>query len=404
MKRFLCAAIVGTLILGCGSKIYSQNVGINSDGSAPNANAMLDVASPATGNGKGMLIPRMTEAQRTTASAALAGGLLDGSGNLRGGACQGLLVYQTNNTQGFYYNTSATSTPTWILLIPGISDSAGNNNTGIGYQALNSNTEGYHNTASGYRALYSNTTGFSNTAYGYSALRDNNNNFNTAIGAEALLETNGTSPYGIGNTALGCQAGDNNITGYYNTFIGYTADASSSNFTNATAIGYGAFVTASNQVMIGNVFTTSLYCQGAYAAETASTANMFVNSDGQIMRSTSSARYKKDIVDIEVDTSKIYQLRPVSFTSKNNGERYFGLIAEEVAATIPELAEFAKASDVIPGRTDDELVPDAVKYPILSVLMLEEMKKLKAENEDLKSENEILKADIREIKLRLGME
>ena len=122
------------------------------------------------------------------------------------------------------------------------------------------------------------------------------------------------------------------------------------------------------------------------------------------MRTSSSARYKKDIVDIEVDTSKIYQLRPVSFTSKNNGERYFGLIAEEVAATIPELAEFAKASDVIPGRTDDELVPDAVKYPILSVLMLEEMKKLKAENEDLKSENEILKADIREIKLRLGME
>ena len=124
MKKCLCAVIVGTLILVCGSKIYSQNVGINSDGSAPNANAMLDVASPATGNGKGMLIPRISQAQRTTASAALAGGLLDGSGNLRGGAAQGLLVYQTDGTQGFYYNTSATSTPIWIFLTSGSSDSA----------------------------------------------------------------------------------------------------------------------------------------------------------------------------------------------------------------------------------------------------------------------------------------
>ncbi len=123
MKKCLCLA-VGALILGCGTKIYSQNVGINSDGSAPNANAMLDVASPATGNGKGMLIPRISQAQRTTASAALAGGLLDGSGNLRGGAAQGLLVYQTDGTQGFYYNTSATSTPIWIFLTSGSSDSA----------------------------------------------------------------------------------------------------------------------------------------------------------------------------------------------------------------------------------------------------------------------------------------
>ena len=130
---------------------------------------------------------------------------------------------------------------------------------------------------------------------------------------------------------------------------------------------------------------------------TSDPANMVVESNGQILRSTSSARYKKDIVDIEVDTSKIYQLRPVSFTSRNNDKRYFGLIAEEVAATIPELAEFAKASDVIPGRTDDELVPDAVKYTVLSVLILEEMKKLKAENDELK-------AELKAIKEKLGME
>ena len=380
MKRCLCLAIVGTLILGCGSKIYSQNVGINADGSAPNANAMLDVASPATGNGKGMLIPRISQAQRTTAQTALAGGLLNDANELRGGAAQGLLVYQTDGTQGYYYNTSATSTPSWILLISGISDSAGNKNTAIGYQSLNSNTAGVNN-----------------TAYGYKALAKNQSNENTAVGFEALLETYDTSPNGVGNTALGYQAGDWNTIGTFNTFIGYGADAFWSDLTNSTAIGNGAEVTASHQIRLGNASITTLYCQGAYAMSTSDSANMVVEANGQILRSTSSARYKKDIVDIEVDTSKIYQLRPVSFTSKNNDKRYFGLIAEEVAATIPELAEFAKASDVIPGRTDDELVPDAVKYPILSVLILEEMKKLKAENDELK-------AELKAIKEKLGME
>jgi len=77
---------------------------------------MLDVQSPSTGAGKGMLIPRVTLTQRTTANASLAGGLLDNSGNLRGGAAQGLIVYQTDGSQGLYFNTSLTAAPTWSYL------------------------------------------------------------------------------------------------------------------------------------------------------------------------------------------------------------------------------------------------------------------------------------------------
>ncbi|MBT3422031.1 MAG: hypothetical protein HN431_04420, partial [Bacteroidetes bacterium] len=61
--------------------------------------------------------PRITYAQRTTASQA--GGLLDGSSNLHGGAAQGLMIYQTDGSgdgEGFYYNTSATSTPNWVYI------------------------------------------------------------------------------------------------------------------------------------------------------------------------------------------------------------------------------------------------------------------------------------------------
>ena len=93
----------------------SASVGssISADGTAPNDNAMLDVQSPATGDGKGILIPRVSLNQRTNSSAALAGGLLDNSGTLRGGAAQGLIVYQTDGTQGLYFNTSQSTTPAW---------------------------------------------------------------------------------------------------------------------------------------------------------------------------------------------------------------------------------------------------------------------------------------------------
>lgn len=90
----------------------AQIVGINLDGSTPNTNAMLDIKSSGA-QGKGLLIPRLTLAQRTVASTN--GGLLNGSGQLHGGAAQGLIVYQTDGTQGFYYNTSTTATPSGLI-------------------------------------------------------------------------------------------------------------------------------------------------------------------------------------------------------------------------------------------------------------------------------------------------
>ena len=89
------------LLLSAVISSSGQSVGINADGSNPNDNAMLEIKSPATGNGKGLLIPRVTEAQRTTASSSLAGGLLNDAGELRGGTAHGLLVYQTDGNQGF---------------------------------------------------------------------------------------------------------------------------------------------------------------------------------------------------------------------------------------------------------------------------------------------------------------
>ncbi len=85
LKTLLAALLITT-------GAFAQNVGINSDGSTPNASAMLDVKS----TNSGILIPRMTATQK---------GDIDSPAT-------GLLVYQTDGTPGFYYYTGSA----WTLL------------------------------------------------------------------------------------------------------------------------------------------------------------------------------------------------------------------------------------------------------------------------------------------------
>ena len=101
---FIAAVLTFSFITLQTLNCFAQNIGINSSGSTPNASALLDVdASP--GNNKGMLIPRVTQAQRIAMNPLPA-------------AAQGLTVYQTDGTEGFYYNISITTTPNWAFLVP----------------------------------------------------------------------------------------------------------------------------------------------------------------------------------------------------------------------------------------------------------------------------------------------
>ncbi|MEZ4930570.1 MAG: hypothetical protein R2788_00325 [Saprospiraceae bacterium] len=73
------------------------NVGINDDGSTPNAGAILDLKS----TDKGLLIPRMTSAQRL----AISGGT----------PSKGMLVYDTNTQSFWYYNNAGWNNMTTML-------------------------------------------------------------------------------------------------------------------------------------------------------------------------------------------------------------------------------------------------------------------------------------------------
>jgi len=89
MKKLYTIAL-STALSFSGLTAWGQGVGINTDNSSPDASAMLDVKS----TNKGVLIPRMTTAQRTAIAAP----------------AQGLLVFD-QTTNGFWYYDGASWQP-----------------------------------------------------------------------------------------------------------------------------------------------------------------------------------------------------------------------------------------------------------------------------------------------------
>jgi len=94
---------------------------------------------------------------------------------------------------------------------------------------------------------------------------------------------------------------------------------------------------------------------------------------GTFYASGSSQAFKKNVTDLAIDSSAIYNLNPVSYNYKKDYEDFgyvlaegkqFGLISEEVAKAVPELAIMK----------DGE--PKNVDYQKLSVLLLAEMQKM----------------------------
>ena len=236
-------------------------VGIGTE--TPESSSMLDISSTS----KGILVPRMTENQKNAISTP----------------AQGLLVFQTNGTVGFYsYDGSS-----WLHLIDGSSKGLyfgpgtgnGNNNlavgtsmgsgigvrnTAIGSRALeNYSGSGFdNNTAVGYYSLQKVTYGQQNTALGAETMFElTSGNWNTAIGAQTIFNSTGN-----GNTALGYRAGETLTTGSNNLLIGMQADVSLNNLSSAIAIGYDATVNASNKIQLGNSNITLVETSGTVSA------------------------------------------------------------------------------------------------------------------------------------------
>lgn len=111
----------------------------------------------------------------------------------------------------------------------------GTTNTALGESSLAYSTEGNANTAVGFYAMRFNTTGGSNVAIGSVALRDSvTGDSNVAVGNLALFSSNGVS----GNTAVGSQTLRDSTTGAENAAVGYNALMLNSTGVRNTALGY----------------------------------------------------------------------------------------------------------------------------------------------------------------------
>jgi len=432
---------------GAFAPIFAQSVSINTDGSTAHSSSILEIKSTS----KGMLVPRMTAAQRNAIAAP----------------ATGLLVYNTDaNVFQFLYGTAWVNlnsekiltdadgdtkiqveegvndniirfdisgdermklienpfgwprlellgdaqeyTNTFIGRFCGENNSTGLYNTGLGHLALNANTEGVHNVAMGNNAMSETTTGsynlgignnalganvsgWDNTAVGGGALGGNiNGGSNVALGGVALFQnTSGANNVGIGtstlwtnttsssNTAIGNRAGYDFQHSNNNSFIGALTQANAAGYSNSTALGFQASITASNQIRVGNASVTSI---GGFQ-------NWTNVSDGRFK-----SNVKADVPGLDF----INRLRPVSYTldrdkirqtlgQETTGEapetRNTGFIAQEVEAAA-KASRFEFSGVDAPKNAKDFY---GLRYAEFTVPLVKAVQELDAENKQLKA-------------------
>lgn len=287
-------------------------------------------------------------------------------------------------------------------------------NTAGGSYSQTSLTTGVGNTSFGIDTLYQNTTGTQNTAFGSFALSNSVSNNNTAIGANSLTnDSTGEYNTGVGsNSLMNMSIGDGNVAvgggalmyfsgGNSNTAIGkyslQNLHTGSGNIAIGQNSGTGISFNESNNIYIGNVGdyadnrtlrigplsgTTTLQksfiggISGTTLAGGGST--VLINSSGQLGTVVSSARFKKDVVDMGDESSKLMSLRPVIFHYKSDPSqtKQYGLIAEEVAKVFPDLVVRSGDGDV-----------ESVQYHELAPILLNELKKQRAELASFKEQH-----------------
>lgn len=264
MKKLLTLALALSSFAALAQK--NDNVGIGTKN--PDPSALLDLSSTT----KGLLLPRMTEAQRDAIKNPVAG----------------LIVYQVDQTIGVYtydgttwqpsgakvgsalgtgawdLNGNPTADNTNFLGVPGgvkLTFKIGSDISGLADATAGNaffgplsgaNNSGTGNTAIGNKAMQFSTGAASgNVALGNNALRNNQGGSNNlAIGTNTLLSNNG----GFGNVAIGNQSMTSNQGGFQNMGIGENTLFSLVSGSGNVAIGAGAMfaTTGSSNVAIGS--------------------------------------------------------------------------------------------------------------------------------------------------------
>lgn len=267
MIKLICFLLLALPVI-----TVAQNVGIGT--TIPDASAILELQSTS----KGLLIPRMTNAQMNAIPSPATGLLVFNTtdNSIYINRSTGWINLNTSISGG-WSTTGNTGTDTAINFI-GTTDlsallfkvngkQAGfledtacphNGNISYGFGALANNQTGIKNVAIGSLSMNLSSSAENNTAVGFAALRRSNGAKNVGIGDSTLF----ANQNGDFNTAVGSKAMYLNITGSLNTAIGTTALYNNTIGARNTAVGTSALAgnrAGNENVAIGYRSLYSLY-------------------------------------------------------------------------------------------------------------------------------------------------
>ena len=386
------------ILIAFGGILFAQSVAINNDGSSADASAILDVKS----TNKGFLPPRIALTGTTDASTISS-------------PVAGLLIYNTSNTNdvtpGYYYYGGSS----WVKIDAGLwsfdleEDISTTYNVGIG-----TTTPGHKFTVAG--------QGGPNTALLALDITGTGDGwFNWASSAIApnlpanynLIHMIGQAESANNSGYIGFNYKENGSTANFLTF-GLFAKDNIMNITGAGYVGIGT-KTPADLLQVGNLiiggdnnrvlYSTTDYDimykatgEASHSFFTNSVERLKIRSDGMVgigtdsplytfyvngtsggtnaWNSSSDARLKKDVVNINNGLDKVMQLRPVTFNWKQaefpkmnlDNKNHVGFIAQEVEEVVPQVVTTA----------DDEMNTKSIAYsdliPVLTKAIQEQQK------------------------------
>lgn len=403
MKNWIKINLLALIII---SAFFAQGqVAITTDGSSADASAMLDVKS----TNKGLLVPRLTMAQR------------DGIAS----PATGLIIYQTDNTVGFYYYNGSS----WERLITESESGAdgdwtisGNNiyssvsgNVGIGtgipadkltvdgdidlHQTLFFNKQDGRSTKiRGYGddlVFYApdgklkldegtitidcanNRIGFGTTSPSY--------DFQVQKQATFMLQSNFNGGAYFNNSTyfseyLKHNGDENTYIRFINDEILINADGVASNYTFSIKKGINSW--------IGLYPTTHLKGNIGYASQAwySVHADYFYAGGSSHYQTYSDKRIKTDIYTLSDASSTITKLNPVSYKLKqgysDDQGKQFGLLAQEVKDVLPDIVQYDSNVDLY-----------SVSYVAIIPILIKAFQEQQQQINELKKQIEILQTE-----------
>ena len=320
----------------------------------------------------------------------------------------------------------------------GIYLTAGNDNTFMGYYSGRGASSG--GSDSHYNCLFGSesgrdVTGDSNVMIGrQSGLSNLSGSGNVFLGNQAGYGETGSSKLYIANSStntpliygdfstnnvgLGTNAPGTNRLKVINSGSGIAGAAGYFENSNTTGIGLAAFATSTDVALYAeqknSTSTTANIAKFAsayggwsekmtirstgriythYLGSGTGTA-LYLTTGNEIVKYSSSKKYKKDIIPLSVDQEKFMNLRPVRFKwnekSSSENKADYGLIAEDVEKIDPELALYNDKGEI-----------EGVDYQKINIMLLKVVQNQENKISGLEKENENIKKELAEIKMIL---